>query len=316
MSSGSLLFDGSNEFITFGNVLDNDGTVPFSVSYWYCSNVTSGDRATIAKQSGAGTTAGWAIYHTNNNLIYFLIQQTYSSDCVLTYCQDATPYANATPIYVWRHLVVTYDGSQSSSGVKFYIDGVLRTTNTTFNTFVGSSSNAQNLTIGSRDGGAFPLYWNGYLDDVAIWWGTVLAQSDVDELYNNFDPPQDLSTITTPPNGWWPFGDATASWPTVSDAIDGYDGTATNMESTDVTEQVRATYAALDADIVNIGVSVIGSVAATTYYKMTGRDSSCPTPTYHSWVVTGSPDFAGDSAGTLPCGGPLVDIYIADQWSV
>jgi hypothetical protein len=57
------------------------------------------------------------------------------------------------------------------------------------------------------------------------------------------------------------------------------------------------------------------SVGATVYYKMVGRDSSCPTPTYHSWVVTNSPDFAAASAGSLPCGGPLVDIYIADKWS-
>ncbi len=51
------------------------------------------------------------------------------------------------------------------------------------------------------------------------------------------------------------------------------------------------------------------------YYKMTGRDSACTDPTYHSWVTTGNPDFTGAQAGTLPCGGPLVDIYIADTWS-
>jgi hypothetical protein len=58
-----------------------------------------------------------------------------------------------------------------------------------------------------------------------------------------------------------------------------------------------------------------GGTATVVYYKMVGRDSACFTPTYHAWVVQNTPDFAGAQAGALPCGGPLVDIYIADTWT-
>ena len=52
------------------------------------------------------------------------------------------------------------------------------------------------------------------------------------------------------------------------------------------------------------------------YYLMQGVDSACGTLTYHYWVVVGSPDFDGTYAGTLPCGGPLLDITISASWVV
>lgn len=68
-------------------------------------------------------------------------------------------------------------------------------------------------------------------------------------------------------------------------------------------------------DALPIVNSIDSAVATVVYYKMIGRDSACSSPTYHSWVVTGTPDFTAAQAGALPCGGPLVDIYIADSWT-
>jgi hypothetical protein len=45
-------------------------------------------------------------------------------------------------------------------------------------------------------------------------------------------------------------------------------------------------------------------------YKMVGKLDNNNEITYHSWVVIGSPDFAGDKAKI----GPLTNIYIADRW--
>lgn len=58
-----------------------------------------------------------------------------------------------------------------------------------------------------------------------------------------------------------------------------------------------------------------GAAATPVFYKMVGKDSACPTLTYHAWVVQDTPDFTGAQAGALPCGGPLIDIYIADTWT-
>lgn len=307
MSTHSLFFDGG-AYIDCGNVLDIDNTAPLSISYWYCPLAATGDRATIAKIDAG---AGWWIDHNSDATLYFQIQNTFITDCLYVYAS----FTNISSYYTWRHYVITYDGSQSAAGVKIYVDGVSQTINTTYNTLVSSSSNAVNMTIGRRMSASFPNYINGYLDDVAIWEGTELAQSDVDELYNNFDPPVDLTAITTPPTSWWKMGDDVVSWPTIPDSgPDGYAGTASGtFATTDIIEQMHIGGISLPAEVVHL--ETIAGTTTTTYYKMIGRDSSCPTPTYHSWVVTGSPDFAAASAGTLPCGGPLVDIYIGDQWT-
>lgn len=56
------------------------------------------------------------------------------------------------------------------------------------------------------------------------------------------------------------------------------------------------------------------------YYQMTGIDTGAPTqPSYHSWVVTGSPDSTGALAvgpDAPPFGGPLTNIVISARWDV
>ena len=67
-------------------------------------------------------------------------------------------------------------------------------------------------------------------------------------------------------------------------------------------------YLAIDG---SVGTGAGGGAAGTTYYDMCGHDSSCSAGSaLHTWRVTGSPDLAGASAGSLPCGGPLVDIFV------
>ncbi len=58
----------------------------------------------------------------------------------------------------------------------------------------------------------------------------------------------------------------------------------------------------------NMALAQPASTSLVNYYKMTGR--VVDTTTYHTWVVTGSPDALGVSA---PVGG-LVDIVVSSQW--
>jgi hypothetical protein len=86
------------------------------------------------------------------------------------------------------------------------------------------------------------------------------------------------------------------------------------MASVDHNGELVTIDAALPIVVDDHPVGTAISYGSTVYYKMMGRDSACPTKTYHVWVVQNSPDFTGSSAGTLPCGGPLVDICILDTW--
>lgn len=55
-------------------------------------------------------------------------------------------------------------------------------------------------------------------------------------------------------------------------------------------------------------VNSLGGAPPTQQYKMRAQDSGASPPGYVTWVVVGSPDFAGDyySAGTPTPIGPMV----------
>lgn len=59
-----------------------------------------------------------------------------------------------------------------------------------------------------------------------------------------------------------------------------------------------------------------GPTGAVTTYFMCGHDSACSDgAALHTWTHT-APDFAGAQAGSLPCGGPLVDIFVCGSVTV
>tara|TARA_R110000824_G_scaffold395070_5_gene595378 strand:- start:4305 stop:5618 length:1314 start_codon:yes stop_codon:yes gene_type:complete len=83
---------------------------------------------------------------------------------------------------IWYHLMVTYDGSSLSSGVKFYKDGVLLSNAAPIaDTLSLSILNAQNVQIGSLS--TLGYYVNGLFNYVR-WWNIELTQSDVTYQYD------------------------------------------------------------------------------------------------------------------------------------
>jgi hypothetical protein len=82
-------------------------------------------------------------------------------------CISTTTGANITT-GVWYHLAVTYDGSVNTSGVNFYVNGVLQSKVANSNTLTGSILTPNNLQIGGLlpTGGGFS---DGLFNYVRIW---------------------------------------------------------------------------------------------------------------------------------------------------
>ena len=79
----------------------------------------------------------------------------------------------------WYHLVVTYGGVKAPT-MKIYLDGVLQTTTSTYDTLSSAYSNTGIIDIGR-------LYDNYYLDgkiDKAIVYNTELTAGEVTTIYN------------------------------------------------------------------------------------------------------------------------------------
>ncbi len=181
----ALSFDGAGDYVNIGDVEALDGNAGFTDSAWFKFN--SGDNMVIFyKQENSDGWDGHACYVLNDDTV----------DCRL--------YGNSnnlrliTPTLtenVWYHIAFTYDGSSES---KVYLNGVENVTNSTA---PGDITNAISFIIGAGNS----LYFNGTIDEVAIW-NRDLSAAEVQAVYRGVPPtisfedptPADaLSTTTT-----------------------------------------------------------------------------------------------------------------------
>ena len=177
-SNYSLSFDGTGDYIDFGNSL-NFVTSNYSLSFWIKTTSTTnlvicekGANDEIAIQTMPSGNIRWA--------------GTNGSDTSGVNVSDNN----------WHHLVFVANGSSSF----IYIDGSL---NTTGGNKIQASSNTDNFYIGSRAG----LYgFNGKLDETSLF-NYALSSAQVLEIYNN-GRPKDLTTFSgTAPISWWRLGE-------------------------------------------------------------------------------------------------------------
>lgn len=170
-------FDGVNDYVNMGNVLDFDGSTPFSFNAWVKLS-SSKFNCIISKVSPSPSYTGYIfrVDQSTNKLLLYLTSNSATSDYL-----GATS-TNSTILFGFKMLTVTYDGSKSVAGVKFYIDGVADTTVSLLNSLTGSLSNSSSCTIGAAPN-AGNQYINGLNDELGVW-NRVLTSTEVTELYN------------------------------------------------------------------------------------------------------------------------------------
>ena len=133
----------------------------------------------------------------------------------------------AIPNETWTHYVVTYDGSQSVSGMKLYKNGSAESvTTSTSGTVTRFANQALPFNLGTRDDDPNIAY-SGIMDEVSAY-NVELSASAVSTIYNS-GVPNDL-TGTSGLVSWWRMGDAD-TFPTITDNQGSNNGTMTNMTS-------------------------------------------------------------------------------------
>lgn len=210
-------FDGVDENLNFGNILDNDGTQAFSISFWV-NGIVNSDWI-FSKQTKRYE--GMEIFSGGSRQLELTLGRT-STDRIA--CRST----NAIPLNEWTLCTITYTGSKTVAGVKMYLNGVEETLITVRDTFSGSSANSGDFLIGSVNWAS--LYLLGRLDDVQ-YYDFVLSGSNVTDIYN-------IGYVTAPtaaPIHHWKLGEEdtfATNW-TVKDSVGSLDGTSVNMEEVD-----------------------------------------------------------------------------------
>ncbi|MCK5285930.1 MAG: LamG domain-containing protein, partial [Candidatus Pacebacteria bacterium] len=178
-SDGALSFDGVDDNIDLGDAdeLDFERTDAFSISIWYKGTDTSG--AVISKMNVANDYQGYDVYITGGYI---------KSHIISTWPTNAL--AETGTLYIvndneWHHLVITYDGSSDSNGLKLFVDNKEETTVIQYDLLSATISNSVSNRIASRSSGsaATGTYTSGSISDVKIY-DRALSAEEVDLLYH------------------------------------------------------------------------------------------------------------------------------------
>ena len=224
----SLDFDGVDDFVSMGNVLNmaNDGTDEFSVSFWIKRNSFSLEMI-VSKQLNSGSYNGFGVY-INSGKLNFLLGSLISPSSSIQ-GKSTSNVVGST----WKNITLTYDGSQDISGFNIYINGVSDTVVSVSNNTPTNVANTTNFQLSGRDGTS--LKYGGLLDEVGFWLGTELTSVQASAIYNS-GTPASLSAYS--PTSWWRNGDGD-TYPTITDnGSGGNNGTMTNMVSGDIVTDV------------------------------------------------------------------------------
>ena len=160
----------SDDF-TFSNGVTD---IPFSVSAWVFRTAL-GTQFIVGDES----IVKWTSLFINNKIRVTL----YGNPSALFIGKDTVA---TFPINVWQHIVITYNGNSSASGIKIYVDNVLQpTTNIGAGAYLRMSTFSKKTLIGAWQSGTYTM--NGKVDALAIWKDRELSALDVAELYNSGD---------------------------------------------------------------------------------------------------------------------------------
>ncbi len=220
----SLLFDGIDEFVGFGNNHNFENNQTFSVSMWIRTSNLSVARQTLwAKATDDSGVDGWGLYLEPTTADIFLQMRAQSQKRAFTFTNTNITINN------WFNVVLTFNGNQNINGCRAYVNGSVLATPSS-----GVVSNTLLSTAPSqvaRRNSAFPFV--GHIDEVTFW-NIELSQAEVTELYNAGSPddPNNHSQSAACIH-WYKFGDLD-SFNTASDSIGTVDGTMTNMEAGDI----------------------------------------------------------------------------------
>ena len=173
---GALDFDGSNDFVDFGNILNFERTQPFTISAWVRIASSANFGAIASKMLALGSGRGYLFSYESTRVLSFMLRNAASGNRLFIQTSAA-----ALSLNTWAQVAVTYTGNSAPSGVAIYADGLPRATTTVENTLTGTILNSQSLNVAARtasnDG-----YINGQLDDIRFY-NRFLTASEVRQLW-------------------------------------------------------------------------------------------------------------------------------------
>lgn len=184
--NSALDFDGINDYVSEDTATAGDFelTDAFSLEAWFNVDGFIGDPAIISKMGG--TDIGYALIVMPNQKVQLVLRSTGGQGMV---CIVDSIVADQ-----WYHVIATYDGSSSATGMHIYLDAVDKPINLQSDMLSGSIANAFPLLVGTyqigTEIGIEPF--DGIIDEVVIY-PYELSEEEVIWRYNEGNGKQEFT---------------------------------------------------------------------------------------------------------------------------
>ncbi len=171
--NGCLSFDGINDYVGMGDVIDFERTDKYTLIAWI-KTTTTATGAIIAKMDVANNYNGYDMILESGSIEAHLINNWAADNAIKV---EASTIVNDG---FWHHIAVSYDGYSTANGLKIYIDGTPETVSTEKDSLSATTVNSDELRIGSRIG---HIPFDGLIDEVKIY-SCALTDAEIQADYN------------------------------------------------------------------------------------------------------------------------------------
>jgi hypothetical protein len=198
-STKSVLFNGTTQYGTAGDVFSFEYTDDFSISCWVKTTDTGG--YLVNKQDTTANYRGYGLALNASGETDFVLRSGPGNYILV---KSTTGGLNDG---AWHHIVVTWSGDATpvAADVTLYVDGTPETPVVVQDTLSGTIITAADLTVASRDG--TEEFRAGNLDEVAIY-NKVLNAAEVLQIFNAGNPSNLLDAgAPTQLDAWWRMGE-------------------------------------------------------------------------------------------------------------
>jgi hypothetical protein len=174
-NGGSIVFDGVNDYVDFGNILNFERTDSFTLNSWFKISSLGAFRSIITKMDSSFK--GYALNVETTGQIRFILRNTPTTNSL-----NIITNSNLITVNNWFNLCATYNGSSITTGMTVYVNSIPYSFTVTDNTLTQSPTTSYPLNVAARTS-TNNGYISGNIAQASIY-NRALSAQEIQQNYN------------------------------------------------------------------------------------------------------------------------------------